>query len=466
MLTRSFQAILGLVLISSCGSLKAPKPEEKVSTFTPPQTKGTIQVPIEVDLKFVFTQLDKKIPKQFTGEKDQCEGVSFAYTFDRYGVSFTGQKNGINTQVQGAYMINANYCVHCSSAFGKDPFCIVPRIYVSCGDNEPMRRVQLDFATQLSVDKAYKINSTTNLKGIKSLDPCEFTFLKYDASKLIEKEISKALKGPLQDLDKEIQKVNFRPKVEDMWELAQKPINIPGIGFLLLNPKQVSLNDLNFSNSKVNTKVQLDLSPQIVSSLGNSSTTSLPPLGKPTADTGFSIPLNIDLSYDSLNLIIQEKWKPLQLKQGKKTLQIDQLRLLGPDENYLFVQVEFSGSKKGTLFLKGKPVYTAETGLLSLTEIDYDLETKNILLKSGSWLFESKLQKTLEEKLIFDLRVQLDNFKERIEKELNREIKISNEQKAYLKGNLELFDLSYIHPNTTVLQLGLNLKGDATIIVR
>lgn len=466
MIYRIFLLAFLASFVSACATIKAPKPEEKVAVFSPPQTMGTIQIPITVDLGFVFSKLDKEVPNSFSGEKNQCEGVSFEYLLNRNSIRFYGQQNSVLSEIQGAYKIKANYCVHCSSAFGRDPFCIVPRIYVSCGDKEAMRRIQIDFATQLQLEKNFKLKSITTLKGIKSIDPCEFTFLKYDASKLIEKEISKALKESLGKIDEEIQKTDFRPKIEDLWELAQKPILIPSIGWLHLNPKQVSMGELNFTNQQLRTKVQLDLRPEVRSVNLNTQPLPLPPLGKTSLDSGFRIPLNFDLSYDSLNQILSDRWEPVVIQKGRKKLQIDRLTLLGPDENYLSIQVDFSGSKKGTLFLKGRPTYDAENGLLSLQEVDYDLETKSILLKSGSWLFESRLQKILEEKLVFDLGRQLETYRLKIEKELNREIPINAQQKAVLQGKLKVFDLSYIHPNVHSLQLGLNLMGTANIVIR
>lgn len=454
--------LIGL-LVASCATIKAPKPEEKVSSFVRPKTIGTIQVPVEADLTFIFKRLDKELPKSFSGKQEQCEGVSFDYQFDRNLLTFSGSKNSVKAHIDGAYRINANYCVHCSSAFGKEPFCIVPRVYVSCGDDEPMRRIEIDLASKIGLTPDYRLQSTTQLLGLKSVDPCQFTFLKYDASKLIEKEITKALKGSLSDIDREIQKVNFKAQIEQLWSTAQKPISIPYLGFLYLNPTQISVGELNFDKNKVRTNVQLNLSPQVESSEISIPKTTLPKLGTSAKDDGFSLPVDFNLSYDSLNQIIRQNWKPISFKQGKKKIQIDQLTLLGPDENQLFIQVNFSGSKSGILYLKGRPNYDVETGQLSLMEIDYDLDTKSLLLKSGSWLFESKMQKVLEEKLVFDLRLQLENFRKRIEKEMNREISLPEKQKARFSGELKHFDLSYIHPDIQALQLGLILKGSATI---
>ena len=53
--------------------------------------------------------------------------------------------------------------------------CVIPRVYLSCGEDEPMRRFSLDYSTAIKVASDYTFNTATTLKKFQLLDPCQMT---------------------------------------------------------------------------------------------------------------------------------------------------------------------------------------------------------------------------------------------------------------------------------------------------
>jgi len=117
-------------------------------------------------------------------------------------------------ELSGKDAIKINYCPTCTGIFSEKENCIIPRVYASCGVNEPMRRIKVSTSTALSVSKDYKIEANTSLKEIVTEDKCEITIFKYDATKKLVEEMEKALKGVTADIDKKIEQTDLKKEVQ------------------------------------------------------------------------------------------------------------------------------------------------------------------------------------------------------------------------------------------------------------
>ena len=58
--------------------------------------------------------------------------------------------------------------------------------------------------------------------------------------------------------------------------------------------------------------------------------------------------------------------------------------------------MQFSGDQSGTLYLSGIPVLDTASGILDVSELDFQLNTNNLLMRTASWLFSKKILKELE----------------------------------------------------------------------
>jgi hypothetical protein len=119
-------------LITSCATIKPESPLiEVIETPILVQPSSTVVVPIKINLTPYFKDTDKSIPKKFNGKEENCEGVSFAYSFLREPISFKGDGNNLQFDVDGKYSLNINYCPQCTDLFNNKGNCVVPRIYAS-----------------------------------------------------------------------------------------------------------------------------------------------------------------------------------------------------------------------------------------------------------------------------------------------------------------------------------------------
>jgi hypothetical protein len=90
------------------------------------------------------------------------------------------------------------------------------------------------------------------------------------------------------------------------------------------------------------------------------------------------------------------------------------------DQKKLILAIQFSGTKKGTLYLQGIPSFDNGTKTLELTKLEYDLKTKSILLKSAKWLFSNRIYSELEKATKLDLSTQFNELKKSIDRNLQK----------------------------------------------
>ena len=451
---------LSFILIS-CGSIK-PEAPLNISKETPiiKQPLSSIVVPIKINLAPYLKETENSIPKKFTGKEENCDGVSFSYTFFRDPIKFNGNKNSLAFEVDGKYALKLNYCPQCTDLFDSKGNCIVPRIYASCGVNEPLRKITVGYTTQLSISPDYKIKSKTDLQKIETTDPCEITVFKYDATKKLKEEITKALENLEKDIDKEIAKVDLKTQAESAWETLANPISLGKYGFLYTNPSKIGLDNLSFNGNSATFDLSIGLNPTLNTNLiEEKKKTELPKLSNFTNQDGFVITLDILASYDSLSSILSKeiKGKEIDIK-GKKVI-FEQMKIFGSSNNKLNFEIEFSGKKEGVLFLNGTPIFDKEKQVISFPDLEFDVKTKSALLKSAKWLFSNKITDMLRINTTFDLKPNIEIVKTSLNKQINTKF----EGEISLKGSIQKVVIENIYPSEKQLILRLNTEGKISL---
>jgi hypothetical protein len=88
--------------------------------------------------------------------------------------------------------------------------------------------------------------------------------------------------------------------------------------------------------------------------------------------------------------------------------------------------------------------------------LDFDIKTKNALLKYSKWLFSDKITDIMRENSRFDLKPQLAEMKKTLQTELNREIT----KGVTLSGKISTIRVTHIHPTTKELYIQVNSSGE------
>jgi len=445
------------LLLCSCASIQPEAPEIIVKSVpVNVQPASIVVVPIKINLTPYFKETDKSIPKKFNGKQENCEDVSFAYVFQREPIVFKGSGNSILFDVDGKYSLDLNYCPKCTDLFGEKPSCVIPRVYVSCGTKgEAMRKVEVGYTTSIKLTPEFKLKANTSLRKFETIDPCEISVFKYDATALLKKEVTKVLKGLENDIDKQIGNVDLKKEAEKAWKILAEPISLGKYGFFNANPTKIGFDNLNFTGSAATAELALLMNPKLTTNAQTTKPIALPKLSDVPEGEGFNIFLDVVATYDSLSKIMTSelKGKEVNLK-GKKVI-FETIEIFGASNQQVSLKIGFSGSKKGIIFLLGTPAFDQEKQLLSFPDLSFDLNTKSALLKSAKWLFNDKITDALRKSSIIDLNPHLTTLKTLVEKQLNTTLSPG----VLLKGKIKELKMHGIYPNNETLILRINSTG-------
>jgi hypothetical protein len=88
------------------------------------------------------------------------------------------------------------------------------------------------------------------------------------------------------------------------------------------------------------------------------------------------------------------------------------------------VALNIAGTAKGTIYLAGKPYFDKETSSLRIKDLDFDIRTKNVLIRSASWILHQNLLQTLGKKLSFSIDDQLKSAQSQLQSYLDSNKKV------------------------------------------
>jgi hypothetical protein len=120
-----------------------------------------------------------------------------------------------------------------------------------------------------------------------------------------------------------------------------------------------------------------------------------------------------------------------------------------------------SGSLKGELFLSGIPTFNSQTNELSIEQLDYDIQSRSVLVKAASWMLNGALQKQLQQYM----RYSFDNEISSIRNDLSSRIKKTKHKNLFtLKGNLKEFKVRDVYMAQDHFDIVLDVQGNAKIM--
>jgi hypothetical protein len=453
-----FFIVLNLV---SCKTISVLAPVH--STIAPPPIKqavSSLNIPVEIEMKSYLKMTEEALPKKFIDSIFQCEGVSFSYVFIREPIDFKFKNSSIYYEVDGKFELKLNYCPKCHEFWDKGGACTIPRVFASCGaGSEAMRRVKVAYTTDISLGENYKFKAKTELKKFNILDPCKITLFKYDATPEVEKQVTKQLVALEDDIDKQVEALDVKSSLKDVWAELQKGLPISTYGFLYLQPKSIGISELEFRNNKVFLDLHLSVYPFVSTEAQKQNKIALPPLERFSGASGFNLNLDIRASYDSLSSFINAQLIGKEFDFNGKKISVRGMKISGAQNQKLVFKMDFDGAKKGAVYFSGTPLLETLTQKISLKELDFDVQTKSVLIKAAKWMFNKRIMEELEKNTVFELVTLLNEAKKNIVEALNMEIT----KGVKMSGSVNKLSLQEIYLDKSHLLLRSKLLGTVKI---
>ena len=385
--------------------------------------ESEVNIPIQVNLKPIYTMAEKTVDTVFTSPnwpngwvQDECD-TRYKYTFRRGPLQMKTAGTTLLLGFTGYYRIigSTRVCVNGTALSPWTPSC-------RCGYNEGERRVTVSFQNSVSVLPDLKAKLSIKRLEPQAIDKCNVCFWGQDITTDVLNGLKEELDDAKTDMERNFGSYDLRPKFQQVWDQLNKVYNLYGLGWLQINPSKIRITNLFARNDSLSIYVGLSAKPLISFEKPQEHLTVVPNITDFSDRSGFNIFLDAVLNYDSLSNIVSSQLKDKRFDlTSSKYIIVKDCMLYGMDNENLVIKVRFEGSEKGIFYLTGKPVFDASTKIIELKDLDFDIKSKNTLLKTAAWLFSKRIVNELKKYSRFGLSTYISTAITSINQQLNRE---------------------------------------------
>ncbi len=453
--------LAGALLTLGCRSAKpGSTPAETPARLLPALPVSQVNIPIKVNMKPLLNVMEAGTAKQFTNDKwpdytqSSCD-FRYQYRFLRAPFTFSCINNKVSIAFRGSYQIAGAKRI---CAFEKQ---VSPWVGGSCGfGKEALRRVDISISSTLDFLPNHQLRTSTKLDDTKAIDKCEVTILQTDITGQIMDSIKASINSYCTAFDQFVQTLNQNLLLQQWRNGNSRVISFSKYGFLNLNPQQYRMGRMNLTKDTLLFSVGFTGTPKFGSdSLKLATKSILPPLINNNPNSGIATYLDAVYEYRFLNKLLNDSLhdKPFELEG--RTFVIKDVAIGGTNEGKISIDVSFTGNKKGVLHLSGTPKLDTAAQVLTMPDIDFDIDTRDMLVKIAQSLFRKKIMKQLKDQSVFDIAALIQRNRAQLETRLNQPVT------DWLRTSGKLHDIRIVGllPQKDYIQIQAFIRADITL---
>lgn len=425
----------------------------------PPPEISTIAVPIRASLAPLAPEIEKRMPKTFSGDASERHiDVHFDVARDPVTLQMIGAGLHVSTSVHYAMQ----------ACRGRFP-C------VSCGIDEPRREAQIQFQTKFDWDPSWRLRSTTRLLPVHYAKPCQVTWLGIDITPrfiapVVEKELGKAV----QIIDRGTPGLtNIRPRAEEIWTALQTPSELTARTWLVLDPTDVALTPITGAGNLITSTLLLHARTRVV--VGEKPATMRKPLpslqrAAANAQPGVRVPLDLELPYEEASRLAARDYAGKTFIVDKRPLTIASLRLAPAANGRLLVEatIDYRGGRlrnyRGAVFLEGTPQFDAATSTIVVPDLDYSLDPKRrgLFARIAERAAHDSIRQRLREAARFPLAPRIAEIRDEVSRALTRKLAAG----VYLRGHVDAIEPATVTAVPNAISIRIIATGVVEVDVR
>jgi hypothetical protein len=329
-----------------------------------------------------------------------------------------------------------------------------------CGHgNDPPKRLNLATRSALTWSDKWRLQSLTSFEEPVFVEPCLLQGLDLDATPFLKAALEPRLTALAQNIDRIIrERTEAKKRAETVWRKLQEPVELVPNRWLQFNPRDARVSPITSHGTRlVQTSVNLVIEPKVLN--GSSPDThevALPPLQlAPLAQEGFHLALPITVEYSRINQRLEQDMIGQVFKTPLgESVTIDGVQLYGSGDK-LILALQVSGGVNGSLYATGTPVFDEGLGILRFSDLDFTMETRNVLARSANWIFHENILASLKDEAYIDLSDQMRMFRSRLTSALTRELGPG----ASLEGEVTRLRPKGIYPTSGGVEVQLVADG-------
>ncbi len=418
---------LTLALVAaSCGRRSLDeivRPDLGPSTPVPPLPVSTISLPVTVDLRSLAAQVETAVPREQRASGDWT--VVARNPVGDFGIRYEAWREPLTMAMSGDQLNVEAHLFYWLEAAQRVPKPLIGGSFwqtlASCGRGEPPRAAVLALQTTLAWSPDWRLLPATVALPASYPNKCRITFLKIDVTDKVDEVFAKGMLTASQMADQAIAtQGNLRPLAERVWRQLQEPVMLDSGVWLAMSPATAAAAPIAGQGMLATTSIMMTATPSV--SFGARPAApqrALPKLEQARPTTGFQVAVDGEISFDEATRQLARAFRGKRQKVGGREVTVEDIRVFGSGDMAV-LELHLSGDLDGTLYLAGRPVYDDASGALILSDLDYSLETGQMLARAADWLYHGSFRETIAQQARMTLTRKLGEVRQRIERSLNR----------------------------------------------
>jgi hypothetical protein len=441
--------LVGFFLVLGCKETTKIKGPAELYSVSMENTRSLLNIPVELNVKSLEASLN-----------DELQGVLFEdRNFD----------DGDRMQLKAVKAGQITFKAGAQDIAYSLPLSLTMRYNTSFGILDAAGDIALDLKTSYLIQPDWSIQTQTEIVSHKWLKK---PILQVGSLNVpIGFVIDAVLKNTRKALGKEIDEIvgetlGLNRVVADTWDMLYQPLLLEPqySAWLQVNPTSIGMTPITLHQNILSATVIVEAKPLV--SIGprpvDRKPDPLPPFTQYNATTpGFNLVINTSINWEEAERIAKKQMLGEVYSAGKRKVKVEDLNLYG-NADKVVIDTKLSGSYNGSIFLTGKPEYDAFTNRISIRQLDYTLDTKNFLVKSGGWLLRTTIKNRIQDNLNFLLSYNLSEMKNMLQSELNM-YKLAPGLR--MEGLMKDLRIGSIILTKEGIQVGVQLEGNLKIMV-
>lgn len=426
----------GLAACEAGDRLDAPPPvarAEQARDSTPPLPPSVIDLPVSYDLAPAMAWLEAAIPMRL-GDLDERRETGN----DRLTFTFHATRTPFRLHVAGTTATLSTVVSYQGRGWYNPP--VLPTITGSCGINEPPRRVRLTARTSITPTDDWRLQSRSRIVELAPLtdtprDQCVVTAAAVNVTERVLEAVRGVLDGELTRVDRQLARYDLRGRAEALWTFLNTPLRLQDSLWLVVAPAAVRLDAVTAEGTTLRTAVGLTAYPRVLSgAVPSVMPLPLPPLERGGSRAGLSLMSEATLHWDVLTGILRRELAGDTLRIAGRTLRLADVAVSGLDDGRVAVRLTLEGDARGTVYLVGTPHYDAREAVLTMPDMEFDVQSRSLMVAGLDWLAGGQVEEHLRRSLRLSLAGVLDDGLALLQRELSRPLAPGAEMRTEITG--------------------------------
>ena len=467
----AWRALVAAAALGGCreaARVEAPAPVFGEDVDVVPEIPPSfVDVPLYYDLGPAIKALESGVPRRFgdaTVRRPHPTNTRIHTAFEAerepFRVSFDSQTVFISSVIK--YRGRGWY----------DPR-LAPEVSGSCGfgdvakGNDDRPRARLGIATTVRLTPDWKLRTRTRVRRVEPLtaerrDQCKVTVFKIDVTDRVMNATRGVLEKQMAVLDQRLSSADVRKSFEHWWHLLERPMRLTDSLYLLINPQSVRVGGVSHADSTLTTTIGLSARPRIVSGPKPPAVeTPLPLIESNIVGNGLHMLLEAELDYETASHLLARQVRGKRISSAGQSLKIEDARLMGIGGGRVALELTFSGSTSGRLFLVGTPSYDPVTDRVHVPDLEYDVASENLLVQGISWMKHGDVQAYLRERARWPVKDLMAKAEDRLRRGLNRQLGSA----ARLEAEVHASEALGVHATRRAILLRARADGAARMVI-